>query len=250
MRDVKHALVGVLFYLYAGLYEKEKMGIISWHCVQPAWRKIGISNCMLRSIYIFTQPQSIYWFRNDGLLKTIVPPVFTEEYIYRKQRTKHVIHRNQIDYRKHIQRVHYEKWCVQLKEHWMKNHPEGLILDDTMFKHRFTEVWEYRIGKDAYQILVVQPTFEKQRHSQNEHRCEVLTWLCYGPIKSEYENAHYIETILDVLPYTWFEAPSIMPHLEIDWKSELVGVTELIMSVKDEQSPTIGEQKLRNLLPG
>jgi dTDP-4-dehydrorhamnose 3,5-epimerase len=40
------------------------------------------------------------------------------------------------------------------------------------------------------------------------------------------------------------------PELEIDWKSELVGVTELIMSVKDEQSPTIGEQKLRNLLPG
>jgi len=221
MRDTQKTLVGVLFYLYAGLYENEKMGLITWHCVQPAWRKIGISNCMLRSIYIFTQPHSIYWFRNDGWLKTIVPPTCTEQYIYRKKRTKHVFSSNQIDYsqtiQKRIQRVPYEKWHIQLKEDWVKKHPDGLILDDTTFKNRFVEVWEYEIRKGVYEILVLQPTFEKQRHSQNEYWCEVITWLCHGTIKSEYENAHYIETILDAVPYTWFEASNKMPHLENDW---------------------------------
>jgi dTDP-4-dehydrorhamnose 3,5-epimerase len=40
------------------------------------------------------------------------------------------------------------------------------------------------------------------------------------------------------------------PDLRINWKSELVGEAELIMSEKDEKGPTLGEQKLRNLLPG
>jgi len=62
----------------------------------------------------------------------------------------------------------------------------------------------------------------------------VISYLLSSPYKPEFE----------------YEINPMDPELEIDWKSELVGVTELIMSVKDEQSPTIGEQKLRNLLPG
>jgi dTDP-4-dehydrorhamnose 3,5-epimerase len=46
-----------------------------------------------------------------------------------------------------------------------------------------------------------------------------------------------------------YEINPMDPDLRINWKSELVGEAELIMSEKDEKGPTLGEQKLRNLLP-
>lgn len=219
IRDSKKELVGVVFCFYAGRYKEEKMGLITWHCVHPIWRKKGLSNCLLRSIYKATQPRTIYWFRNDGWLQSIVPPIWTQTRMHRKKiqnRVSGLIHSS-----KKICRVPYEKWQEQIKKQWIQTNKDGIILDDIQFKQRFTEVWEYKSEKNVYYVLVIQPTFEQAKNrtpsSIKEHWCEVITWLCYGAIKSEYENAHSIETILDSLPYTWFDAPDSMPHLESSW---------------------------------
>ena len=73
------------------------------------------------------------------------------------------------------------------------------------------------LGKGSYCIVVVQPTFECQRHATKEHWCEVVSWLFVGTIKNTYEQAMYIETVLDATPYTWFDASTTMPHLESRW---------------------------------
>jgi len=215
IRTTTSELIGVIFCLYAGFYSKdETVGLITWHCVHPTWRKKGIPNCLLRSIYIFTQPRSVYMFRNDGWLNSNVPPIWTEQRIQRKKINRRIIGRRP-EYS--IQRVPYSIWHTEIKKNWRKQNPYGFILDDSKFKYRCVEVWEMNIGKGAYCIVVLQPTFECQRASNDEQWCEVISWLFVGTEKNTYEQSIYIETILDSTPYTWIDAPEAMPHIESQW---------------------------------
>jgi len=214
IRDVNRAIVGVIFCIYTGLYEEKSTGLITWMCVHPSWRKKGISNCLLRSIYIASQPKDIYWFRNDGWLFSTVPPVWTETRIFRKKNPNRV---QGLKFTGNVRRVPYTKWQNPLKINWIQNNPTGLVLDDTSFQYRLLETWELQIGPQSYCVVLIQPTFECQRTANTEQWCEVITWFFYGQSKTEYEQITYIESILNHIPYTWIEAPKNMPHLENDW---------------------------------
>ena len=213
IRTSTSELVGVIFCLYAGLYSKEEsIGLITWHCVHPTWRKKGIPNCLLRSIHVFTQPRKVYMFRNDGWLRSPLPPIWTDQRIQRKKSKQRV---NKIPYS--IQRVPYGIWQHKIKEDWKTQNPTGFIFDDSKFKYRSMEIWEMNLGKDVYCIVALQPTFECQRSSNDEQWCEIVSWLFVGTQKTPYEQAMYIEYVLDTTPYTWFDAPSKMPHIETRW---------------------------------
>jgi len=217
IRTKEHTLAGILFCLYAGMYNgKESMGIITWHCVHPTWRKKGITNVLLRSIYSFTQPRNIYWFRNDGWLKSSVPPSWTEYRIQRKKGSTHVV--GSRSHRIQCQRVPYTKWQNQSKTVWLQKHPEGLILDDLAYKQRLVECWELIVREGVYCIVYIQSSFEFQKsNNQLEPWCEIITWYMEGVSIPTYELAHYIETVLDSTPYSWFDAPASMPHIESRW---------------------------------
>jgi hypothetical protein len=212
-KDLK-TLVGLVFSTYAGLFQTQQVGCITWLCVHPSWRRTGMTNCLLRWIYTIGShvSRNLYLFRNDGWLKSIVPPIWSEQRICRKKRRISI-------QQKDIVRVPYIKWRSQILNTWTRNNPNGLLFDDTAFDQRLIEVWEQQVAKDRYTILIVQPTFEVQRTTQ-EHWCEILAWIdSSSSNQTEYEQAFYIEHLLDGLPYTWFESPSKMPHLDLGWKS-------------------------------
>jgi hypothetical protein len=214
LRDTQNKLVGTVFCFYTGLYQQtHTTGLITWLCIHPSWRKKGVSNCLLRSIYSTFQPRSIYFFRNDGLLKSTIPPIVTE---FRIQRKKPYVYTKDSTT---VQRVPYTKWSLQLKQSWKQSNPTGILLEDTAFQHRLLETWEYKINSTDYCIIFLYPTFECQREQKNplEQWCEVITWLFIGSIKTTYEQSYCIERLLDVTSYAWFDAPNTMPHIESRW---------------------------------
>ncbi len=50
-------------------------------------------------------------------------------------------------------------------------------------------------------------------------------------------------------PQYEYEINPMDPELKIDWQKERVGIKDVVMSAKDEKSPTLKEQNINNLLP-
>jgi ribosomal protein S18 acetylase RimI-like enzyme len=227
IRTKDGSIAGIMFCLYSGLLRvqtiAESTGTITWHCVHPSWRKRGVPNALLRSIYIFTQPRNVYWFRNDGFLKPSIPPTWSEWRIQRKKGSIHVVRSNtNTNHPVRCSQVFAAKWQEQLKEAWLQKYPEGLILEDSRFKYGLVEWWELTVRPGVYCVVVLQPTFEVQRAKVttklSESWCEVIAWHMTSQQITSYELAQYIETTLDATPYTWFDAPYSMPHGESQWK--------------------------------
>jgi len=143
-----------------------------------------------------------------------VPPIWTEQRIHRKKVIQRV-NKKQFT----IQRVPHSLWQHEIKKSWKLKNPTGFLIDDSKFRYRSMETWEMNLGKGAYCIVLLQPTFECQRNLYDEQWCEIVSWLFVGTEKTPYEQAMYIETVLDTTPYTWFDAPSSMPYIESRWTS-------------------------------
>jgi len=233
IRSSDATLVGFVCSQYAGMYKNTPIGTITMLCVHPNWRRKGVTNCLLRWIYSVASqnanyPRSIFCFRNDGWLQSIVPPIWSEVRMIRKRR------RNFIQQK--LSKVPYTKWYNQIVQVWKQSYPTGLVLDDHAFAYRSIEVWEQEIQKGQYILLLVQPTFEVQRTTQ-EVWCEILAWISVGIIEPEYTQAYHIESCLDNLPYIWFDAPSSMPHLSFGWKAG--GTTNWCMFGLDPGVPVV-----------
>jgi hypothetical protein len=220
LRDKDARLVGVVFCPYAGMYNGNSVGVITWLCVAPSWRGKGVTNCLLRSIYKRCQPQKYYLWRNDGWLKSRVPPIYSESRLVRKRQTL----RTNITASKHmipIRRISLGSVRGHWAEFWRAQHPKGLFLDDQAWNTHYTEAWERKLSSTKSIVVFLQPTFEVQRQT-NESWAEILGYTVVGPSSltmSEYEIAQNIEAILDSTPYQWFEAPKSLPHLEQGWQS-------------------------------
>ena len=215
IRDSAGALAGIVGCMYAGKFKEQPVGVITWLCVHPSWRKKGMSNALLRGVYKLAQPYKIHLWRNDGILASPTPPLWSEGRIVRKkqfQRVRSCVDKPQIQ----LQRVPLNKWRQHITAEWLRRNPTGLVLDDPTFTARIVEIYEYTVKPGAICILCVQPTFERQRQT-GEPWCEVITWAFQGISENEYIQSQYIETMLDALPYCWFEASSTMPHLQEGW---------------------------------
>jgi hypothetical protein len=215
VRDAGGALAGIVGCMYAGNFKGQPVGVITWLCVHPSWRNKGMTNALLRGIYKLAQPYKIYIWRNDGILSSPAPPLWSEGRIVRKKQNQRVTSRldkPQIQ----LQRVPLAKWRNHITAEWSRRNPAGLVLDDPAFPTRLVEVYEYTVKPGAICILCVQPTFERQKQT-GEPWCEVITWVFQGVPENEYIQSQYIETMLDALPYGWFEASALMPHLQEGW---------------------------------
>jgi len=192
IRTPTNQLVGVAFSFYLGKLENVEAGLITWLCVHPDHRKKGLADILLHAIQTFSYPRTIHFFRNDGWLKSPLPPLWTETRIFRKQmyRPSNSVHRVSLESKRSL-----------IIDSWKKEHPEGLLLDDPKIINSLTEVWTY-----GQTLILLQPTFEQRW-------CEVIYWVSELP---SYETALNIEIILDALLYTHIDAPQQMPHT-LDW---------------------------------
>lgn len=224
LRDVDKRLVGVVFCPYAGLYNSNPVGVITWLCVAPNWRGKGVTNCLLRAIYKHCQPQQIFLWRNDGWLKSAVPPIYTDSRMIRKRQAI----RTNITISKHMIPVRRIPLTAMLRKQWLEDwlikHPKGLCIDDHTWNTHYTEAWERKLKNGKSIIVYLQPTFElqKQKTQSNESWAEILGYTILGlngSVMSMYEIAQNIEAILDNIPYQWVEASKTLPHLENGWQA-------------------------------
>jgi ribosomal protein S18 acetylase RimI-like enzyme len=65
IRDKSGSLVGTVFSWYCGTLENTQAGIITWLCVRPDMRKMGIADTLLHTIQKTSYPRTIHFFRND-----------------------------------------------------------------------------------------------------------------------------------------------------------------------------------------
>ena len=202
IRDAQSKLVALIFSWYSGLLtlpsnKTVETGIITWHCVHPIWRKKGLPDCLLHAIEIYAN-RPVHFFRNDGWLKSPLPPLWTDTKIVRKRNKN----RSPIN----LQRFPIQTCISDIEASWKQRNPTGFFLHDTAVKS-LVEVW----GNSSARVYI-QPTFEV---TGGLHSCEVLCWTTQ---KNEYETSIHIEAILDaLLPYDIFEAPFEMPHMDSIW---------------------------------
>lgn len=206
LRTPQNTLVGLVFCWRAGELCGKPTGLITWLCVHPTWRKRGVTNVLLRAMWQQAQPCPSFWFRNDGWLKSALPPIYSELRIVRKRR-------GQQGYI--LKKVPVQPLLPALKSGWSLKHADGLILDSATQSSPLLEAWQLSTPKGPLMTLFLQPTFEIQRQTQ-ELWCEVLAWHPHSEF-SEFTEQMYIEAICDGLPYTWIDAPSSIPHIESLW---------------------------------
>jgi len=196
LRDKNKELIGIVFSWYVGIIKNTPTRLVTWLCVRPNMRKKGVTGCLLNAICSLSYPRTIHLFRNDGWLKSPLPPLWTDLRIYRKRVLRMTTA---------VQRVSLDQKRSIIYEAWKKAYPQGLILDDPSYKFSLVEVWEY---KSNGTLLILQPTFENTLFTGCRW-CEIIFWVC----SDSYESKLSVEAIIDALPYTWIEAPSRLPNL-------------------------------------
>lgn len=206
--EVRHKfqnnIVGLVFSHYAGAYKETPMGLITWLCVKPNYRKQGLVNTLLRSIYAMNQPTMIYWWRTDGWLKSPCPPVGTEARMVR--RSKLLTGAANV-----IRSVESVDTFV---EQWKKSHPSGFILHSANNENPFLSVYEYRKSATEYVQVAFQPTFERENRISDRTYYEIVGWVVSEGLEPM-NAAMYIEALLDEVHLgEWYEAPAAMPHLD------------------------------------
>jgi len=220
VRNVEGVLIGTVFSWYTGIINDTQCGLITWLCVHPNHRKKGVADILLHTIQNLTYPRTIHFFRNDGWLKSPLPPLWTDTRIYRKKMDRNT---------SLVQKVSLESKRNIIIDSWNKKHPEGLILDDPKFLNPLTEVWEYKLNGT---LLILQQTYETEPYT-NRKWCEIIYWVSDY---TDYELGLLIEIIIDSLPYDYIDAPQNMPHVKT-WS--LGGQTSWSVHGLDPGSPVI-----------
>jgi hypothetical protein len=220
-RDSQNRLVGCVFNQYAGLLningKEVPTGLVTWLCVSPTWRKTGLASCLLFFLYAYSQPRKIHWWKNDGWIRSPLPPIHTLTMYMRNKQLNRV--QMAAVYKKAICRpVPLASWRQEFINQWKTRNESGIVLDDlnpsspssTLFK-----VYECIVSTKSSAAILLQPTFEVKTGQMQG--CEIIGWAWKGYIPSHYEQAHFLETMLDQLPYMWFEAPFEFPRLDHLW---------------------------------
>lgn len=211
VRSQTNQLVGVVFSRLLGYIGSESTRLITWFCIAPEWRKKGLADYMLFAIYEASRPTNIFWFRNDGLARSIAPPVWTQNQITRTI----VCKRNS-----YLQRQSHEKMQSKCIQYWKISHPTGICIDPTEV---FSALEWYSLETTlcgisySYAALVA----NLYEYYGTDLACEILYWFPLGQKATETIERYILEELVSRLPYNRVEAPATMPHLETYWKPSL-----------------------------
>jgi hypothetical protein len=115
-----------------------------------------------------------------------------------------------------MKRAPLQKWQQTGIQQWKAENQDGIILSGST-EGSCMEVWECQLTPTLMAALYIQPTFEVKQPTQ-ELYCECITWVWHPKPPAQYEQAHFLESMIDQLPYVYIEAPATMPHLEGAWQ--------------------------------
>ena len=215
LRDTRKTLIGCVFDIYAGDFQSKPMGLVTWLCVAPPWRSKGVASAMLFALYKFSEPRRIHWWRNDGWMRSPIPPIWNEARIVRKKQSRRTVFQGQRQVL--LKRVPLQKWQQTGIQQWRTENPDGLVLAGPSPSAGCMEAWECQLTPTLIATLYIQPTFEVKQSTQ-EMYCECIAWAWHPKLPQPYEQAHFLESMIDQLPYEYIEAPVTMPHLEGAWQ--------------------------------
>lgn len=201
-RTSQKQLVGVVVSRAMGNINDYPCGLITWLCVHPAYRKQGIARKLLFAIEQYAKPTTVFVFRNDGWLQSLLPPVYTQQRVMRHLRR----------FTRQSYRISEERGRPEVMTYWIYTNPTGFVFSNPNIP---ASAEYYRLQTHTTRVtLVIQPTFEQQGARKG---CEVLAWVhSLGT-----HAAPALEALLDTLPYDWVEAPADMPREDINWKVSL-----------------------------
>ena len=226
-------LVGFVVSSYGGRYLNTDVSMITWLCVHPDWRKRGVTNLILRTMLRLAPQRAIHIWRNDGWLRSPIPPVFSDTRIQRRRQPMRSSIGSQMI---QVQRAPLNRWRAAFANLWLKTNPGGIFLDDPRHEPKQVEVWVRALSKSATLAVCIQPTYELNATTR-ERWCEVLAWAVEGTTLDAYSLALGIESILDKQPYDWIDASQMMPHLELGWR--IGGSTSWSLLGLDPGSPVM-----------
>jgi hypothetical protein len=203
-------IVGIVLSMYAGSYKSTPMGLITWLCVRPEFRKQGFTNILLRAMYAMNQPTTIYWWRTDGWLQSPCPPVHSESRILRRAHC----HSSATNF------IHRHETPDLFVAEWKRQNPRGFLLYTKGVENPFLSIFEYRHSQTEWVMIALQPTFERENRVSDRTYYEIVGWVVSEHLKTM-NAAMYIEILLDeIFLAEWYEAPASMPHLDSKgWKA-------------------------------
>ncbi len=215
IRDLSHKLIGCIFDLLVGEFENRPMGLTTWMCVEPSWRSKGLGTLLLHAICSYSRPRQIHWWRNDGFMKSPAPPIYIQNRMVRKTNSyRSNAHLKELK----LKKTTIESWKPILVSQWINQNPTGFILDSKT-AISLLEVYETTTPKYGRVCIVLMPTFEREKQTNNWW-CELITWAWESsPPKTTYEQSYIVENMIDHLPYTFVDAPTTIPHFDHGWSS-------------------------------
>ncbi len=212
------------------------MGLTTWMCVHPMIRRSGLGSCLLFSLYDETKhSRKAHWWRNDGWLKSSIPPLYFQSKLQRK---KQLYRTNTVSKSLQVSKAPLSLWKTHCIQQWRTENPTGFVLDG---KEWLVEAFESNVSSTVKLAVICCPTFERDK-TTHATRCELLAWCWSNPPKTSYEQAHFLESMIDQLPYDWIEAPTTLPHLDTGWTP----IASVVWSVINFDS---GLPAMRPLLP-
>ena len=206
IRDQKGLLIACIFEFFMGMYMEKRVGLISWLCVHPQWRKKGITNTLCHAIsYDTTWGAEIKWFRNDALFRSSLPPIYSTKIIDRdiRQRTH-----------SYIEKRNFESCKEEFIALWKGANPTGFVFESSKVVPRQCMIWGFE-KEDTRLWVLLQPTHEVKR-GKGKHGCEILHVVSRG-FKDMYEQVQIFEMIVDSLPFDYCECPIGVPHIDALW---------------------------------
>ena len=216
LRDKEHGIIACIFEFFMGMYKNERVGLISWLCVHPKWRKKGLTNLLCHTItYDIPTAATIKWFRNDALFRSPLPPIYSSKIMDRQISQRKGQNQNQSFVKKRDFNICKGEFAAL----WKEENPTGIVFDSDSHVPTQLMIWGFE-REDKGVWVLVQPTYEvkkeKEKGKEHHHGCEILQIVSHG-VKDWYEKIQIFEIIVDTLPFDYCECSVEIPHIEALW---------------------------------
>ena len=208
VRSATQKLVGVIFSRLMGYIENEQTRLITWFCICPELRKSGLADYLLFGIVNESKPASILWFRNDGMPKSITPPVWTQDQITREIQARES---------SRLVRGSYEQYYDKIVKHWKKQNPTGICINsiNTCPCLEWYSLTTKILGKEYTYAVLVANLFEFR---ETKSTCEIIVWFPVNEKAPDAVEQYILDELISLLPYNRVEAPAQMPHIKSLWQ--------------------------------